>query len=232
MLRTHGRGESRVNRVAPHHDVNGPAGPLPDPAEPRRAEAVANEASSPRQGMLRRGIRRVLADPSQAFHVLNAQLRLRRRARVPLSVRLRGRARLDGRGEVLLGDRVNMIGTTVPIELCAWKGGRIAIGEATFINYGVSISAHESVAIGRDCAIGQYVIINDNDYHDIEDKRRLPPPRPVVIEDRVWLGARVIVLKGVRIGHDSVVGAGSVVTADIPPRSIAVGMPARVVREF
>jgi acetyltransferase-like isoleucine patch superfamily enzyme len=54
----------------------------------------------------------------------------------------------------------------------------------------------------------------------------------VVIEDRVWLGARAIVLKGVRIGHDAVIGAGAVVTSDVPPRSVAVGVPARVVRQF
>lgn len=86
--------------------------------------------------------------------------------------------------------------------------------------------------MGRNCNIGQYAIINDNDYHDIQDHDRLPPSRPVIIEDRVWLGARVIVLRGVRIGHDSVVGAGSVVAKDIPPRSVAMGFPARVIELF
>jgi acetyltransferase-like isoleucine patch superfamily enzyme len=52
----------------------------------------------------------------------------------------------------------------------------------------------------------------------------------VVIEDRVWIGARAIVLKGVTIGHDSVVGAGAIVTRSIPPYSVAVGQPARVIR--
>ena len=177
-------------------------------------------------------VRRVLARPSLIVQMLNAQWRLRRAARVPLSVRLHGRAVVEGSGETIFGERVRLNGTTTRSEFVAWSGGRLEIGEGTFINYGVSISAHESVTIGRDCAIGQYTIINDNDYHDVEDKRRLPPSQPVVIEDRVWLGARVIVLKGVRIGHDAVVGAGSVVTHDIPPRSVAVGMPARVVRRI
>lgn len=181
---------------------------------------------------LRRAAQRLVRQPSLAWQVLNAQLRLGRRAEVPLTVRLIGRARVQGSGQITFGDRVLITGTTVPVEFVAWAPGRLAVGARTYINYGVSISAHQLVAIGEDCLIGQYVIINDNDYHDIVHKRRLPPSAPVVIEDRVWVGARAIVLKGVRIGHDAVIGAGAVVTSDIPPRSVAVGVPARVVRQF
>ena len=61
----------------------------------------------------------------------------------------------------------------------------------------------------------------DNDYHRIEPERRLerPPSAPIVVEDDVWLGARVIVLAGVTIGAGSCVGAGSVVTDDVPRRA-------------
>ena len=179
-----------------------------------------------------RGLRLVLQHPSLLWPLLNAQLRLGRKAQVPISVRLTGRAWVGGGGRIVFGERVRITGATVRSEFVAHPQGRIEVGEGTFLNYGVSISAHEAVSIGRECQIGQYVIINDNDYHEIEDKRRLPPSRPVVLEDRVWLGARVIVLKGVRIGHDAVIGAGSVVTRDVPPRSIAVGVPAQVVRTF
>ncbi len=204
-----------------------PDAPMPLP----HLDGHAEPSLVPRSRERVRGLRRVLAEPGLALQLLNAQIRLRR-ARVPISVRLLGRARAFGKGQIVFGDRVRLIGTTVPVEFVAHRGGRIEVGAGTFINYGVSVSAHELVSLGRDCNIGQYAIINDNDYHDIEDKYRLPPSRPVVIEDRVWLGARVIVLSGVRIGHDSVIGAGSVVTRDIPPRSVAVGMPARVVRQF
>jgi maltose O-acetyltransferase len=172
------------------------------------------------------------AEPALALQLINAQRRLARQARVPMSVRLLGRARAFGRGRIVFGDRVRLIGTTVPLEFVAHPGGSISIGDGTFINYGVSISAHERVSIGRDCNIGQYTIINDNDYHDIEDHYRLPASQPVEIGDRVWLGARVIVLRGVHIGHDSAIGAGSVVTKDIPPRSVAAGVPARVFRQI
>lgn len=151
---------------------------------------------------------------------------------MPFSTGLRGRVQVERAGEIVLGERVFLRATVAPIEFVAKPGGRIEIGDGAFINYGASITAYEAVRIGRDCNIGHYVFICDNDEHDIYDKRAIPPSRPVILEDRVWLGTRVQVLKGVRIGHDSVVGAGSVVTSDIPPRSIAVGSPARILRHF
>ena len=182
---------------------------------------------------LSRGLRRVLRDPAALRAVLNARLRLRGVTRLPRSVRLAGRARIENpgrRGRIELGERVNLIGRITPLEIAVRPGGRITIGDGAFINYGVSISAHAAVTIGAGCQIGQYVIIQDNDYHDLIDKRVLPPSRPVVIEDRVWIGARAIVLRGVRIGHDAVVGAGSVVTRDVPPWTVVAGVPARPVR--
>jgi maltose O-acetyltransferase len=125
-----------------------------------------------------------------------------------------------------------MDGDITPVELLAQPGGLIEVGDATFINYGTSISAHQRVTIGRACHLGHYVFIFDNDYHDVENKLTLPESRPVVIEDRAWLGTRATVLKGVRIGHDAVIGAGSVVTRDVPPCSVAAGVPARIVRRF
>lgn len=180
------------------------------------------------------GVKRVLRQPSLLWPILNAQLRLGRRARIPFSVRLNGKAQAKGGGEISVGDRTRIIGTMVPVELVAWPGGRLEIGERCSINYGTSIAANQSISIGNGCYIGQYAIINDNDYHGvgIEERDKMPDSEPVVLEDGVWLGARVIVLKGVRIGHDAVIGAGSVVMRDIPPRTVAVGHPARVVREF
>jgi maltose O-acetyltransferase len=66
----------------------------------------------------------------------------------------------------------------------------------------------------------------------VEDKSWDTTGQPIVLEDRVWLANRSIVLKGVTIGHDAVVAAGAVVTRDVPPRTVVAGNPARVVREF
>jgi maltose O-acetyltransferase len=72
----------------------------------------------------------------------------------------------------------------------------------------------------------------DNDFHRIEPDRRdeMPDSAPIVLGENVWVGGRVIVLNGVTIGRDSVIGAGSVVSSDIPPRSVAAGVPAKVIR--
>lgn len=127
-----------------------------------------------------------------------------------------------------------MVGHVVPIELAVDDGAELVIGDRTFVNYGVSIGATKSVVIGADCNLGPYVNIVDSDFHGLEPERRhaRPTPHQVQIGDNVWLGVRVIVLPGVSIGDDSVIGAGSVVTGNIPPRSLAVGAPARVIRSL
>jgi maltose O-acetyltransferase len=80
--------------------------------------------------------------------------------------------------------------------------------------------------------IGTHVMIIDNDFHDLVDHDLMPEPRPVVIGDGAWIGNRAIVLPGVTIGARAVVGAGSVVMTDIPPRTLAMGNPARVIKRL
>lgn len=177
-----------------------------------------------------KNVTKLLRQPAELLPILRARLSLWRAHQAPISVRVWGRVLVGGGGRIEFGRRVRIFGTAVRSEFMAWPGARLSIGDGTFINYGVSISACLSVTIGSDCQIGQYTIINDNDYHDVVDKTTIPRSGPVVIGDRVWLGARVIINKGVTVGDDAVIGAGSVVTHDIPARSIAAGVPARVVR--
>lgn len=112
-------------------------------------------------------------------------------------------------------------------RLWAHKGGRLSIGNGTYLNRGTEVIAWESVSIGRDCMIGWDCVIMDTDLHPVGDR----PLRnaPVVLQDRVWLGCRVIVLKGVTIGEGAIVSAGSIVTRDVPPYTVVAGEPARVV---
>jgi maltose O-acetyltransferase len=158
--------------------------------------------------------------------MLNAQLGMRG---VPLSTRLTGRARI--KGKVIFGQGITFIGTIVPVDLLAHPGARIEIGDHSFINYGVAIEARELVSIGRDCALGHYVRIMDNNQHDLMFHEALPPSAPVTLEDHVWIGSHSLILPGVRIGHHAVIGAGSVVTRHIRPCSVAVGNPARIIRD-
>lgn len=138
-----------------------------------------------------------------------------------------------GEGGMKIGNRVQIVSTIAKTELVA-ANGLLEIGDGTFINYGCSIAANKLVRIGKNCNIGTYVIMMDNDFHRLEPERRyeFPESEPIILENNVWLGARVIVLKGVTIGEGSVIGAGSVVTKDIPPRSLAAGMPAKILREL
>jgi acetyltransferase-like isoleucine patch superfamily enzyme len=145
-----------------------------------------------------------------------------------------GKAAVHNDGTMVVGNRVRLVGSPVPLEFGVTQNARLTIGDNCFINYGTSIAATQSVSIGSGANIGTYVIIMDNDFHRIEPERRdeRPPSKPVVIEDNVWIGARAIVLPGVTIGAGSVVAAGAVVAQDVPPRSIVGGVPARVIRSI
>lgn len=178
----------------------------------------------------RRLLGKALRQPGAVARVLWSRWRLRRCAHVGHLPRIYGKLRLLSWGRVTIGDKLLLMGTLVPCELVAQPNGVLEIGDNVFINYGVSISAHQHIRIGNRCQIGNWSILMDNDYHSTTDAHRPSESAPIILEDEVWLGARVIVLKGVTIGRGAVIGAGSVVTRDVPPRSLAVGAPARVVR--
>lgn len=111
--------------------------------------------------------------------------------------------------------------------------GRVSIGDYTVINPGVRIGSGHSVELGKNVILASNVYITDTDWHGRYDRVfSAGGHAPIVIEDNVWLSERVIVGKGVRIGENSIVGAGSIVVNDIPKNSIAAGNPARVVREL
>lgn len=164
--------------------------------------------------------------------VLLGMWHLRQCTRVGRLPRVYGRPRITNLGEILIGDKFLFFSSTVRSEMVTYPGGRLEIGSNVFVNYGASLSAHLLVRIGDGCQIGSYACMMDNDYHRVEDRRQPGESRPIVLGRNVWLGVRVIVLKGVTIGDNAVVGAGSVVTRDIPANSLAAGMPARVIRTF
>ena len=182
----------------------------------------------------------MLASPSElADYWQNGQALLRahwylRTATLGSRVRVWGQPHIRNQGTLVVGPRVRLMSVVAKLEIGVGPEGRLEIGEGTFINHGTSIAATESVSIGPYCNIGTYVLIMDNDFHRIEPERRneWPESAPIIIEENVWLGAKAVVLRGVTIGGGSVVGAGSVVVNDIPARSLAVGVPARVVRKL
>lgn len=96
---------------------------------------------------------------------------------------------------------------------------------------------HDNLTIGNNVKIGACVLLIDTDTHPIDYEVRRTSNEgtksaPIVIEDDVWIGAHSIVLKGVTIGARSIIGAGSVVTKDIPSDCIAAGNPCKVIRKI
>jgi acetyltransferase-like isoleucine patch superfamily enzyme len=145
--------------------------------------------------------------------------------------------------EIKLGDDVlvnsrtesNSAGLPHPSILAALSPqSSIVIGDGTGIS-GASISARCSITIGKKVLIGAGACIWDNDFHPLDAQLRREHPTdnalgsPINIEDDVFIGARALILKGVRIGRGAVVGAGSVVTRDVQAENIVAGNPARVV---
>lgn len=128
-----------------------------------------------------------------------------------------------------------------PVKFVVGRNARIQIGDNCDLN-GVAITGYQSVVIGNRVQIGAAGLITDSDLHPIDmDNRRkqmLGEPFPidqvakaaVVIEDDVWIGFNVLILKGVRIGRGAIVGAGSVVTKDVPAFCVVAGNPAKVIK--
>ena len=115
-------------------------------------------------------------------------------------------------------------------------GGNIIIGNDVAFNMGVNLNSAGggTIDIGADCLIGPGVLMRTAD-HIFSDpnnqiRKQGHDPKNIIIEDDCWLGANVIVLGGVRIGKGSVIGAGSIVTKNIPSMSVAVGVPAKVIK--
>lgn len=142
----------------------------------------------------------------------------------------------DQRTEIL-GELLGSIGEgswIMPRFQCDY-GVYISIGTNTFLNYDAILLDCAPITIGNDVSIGPRAQLLTA-LHPVEDHRarreRWESAEPIMIGDNVWLGGGVIVCPGVEIGKNSVIGAGSVVTKDIPDHVLAVGNPCRVIRDI
>lgn len=132
----------------------------------------------------------------------------------------------------------NSIGLIQPCVFnIATSGSKIQIGNNVGIS-GSTINATTSITIGNNVLIGSGCIITDTDSHPLyhedrnAERNEKTQKAPIVIEDNCFIGARSIILKGVTIGEGSVVGAGSVVSKDVPPHCVVCGNPAKVVKSL
>jgi acetyltransferase-like isoleucine patch superfamily enzyme len=103
------------------------------------------------------------------------------------------------------------------------------LGERVFINTGATVVANHSIVVGDDCLIGDLVAIFDTDFHLLEPSRPIRTA-PVRLGANVWVGRSATILPGVTIGDHAVIAAGSIVTGDVPPKTLVAGVPARPIR--
>ena len=147
---------------------------------------------------------------------------------------------------VVLGDHVSCY---AGCSFAIGEKGTCSVGNFTLMN-GALVMAEERIEIGSYCLISWNVGIADSDFHPLEAVQRLidaralapffkdRPPRPalhtapVIIADNVWIGMNAVILKGVTIGENSVVAAGSVVSKSVPPNTVVAGNPAVTIKEL
>lgn len=158
---------------------------------------------------------------------------------------INGRLRLYGKGCLVLGDnvrinsdyRMNPIGGNTFTSFYIKDKAVLSIGDNTGMS-NAAVYASQKIEIGKNVKIGGSVKIYDTDFHSINYQERAMKKDPgikslpVCIGNDVFIGAHSIILKGVSIGDRSVVGAGSVVTKNIPPDELWAGVPARFIKKL
>lgn len=136
----------------------------------------------------------------------------------------------------LLGELLGSVGEDVVVRprLSCDYGSNVHIGAGTFVNYDAVLLDVVEIRIGAACQIASRVqlLTATHPVDPVARRAGWESGVPITLEDNVWLGGGVTVLPGVSVGRDTVVGAGAVVTRDLPAGVVAVGNPARVVREI
>jgi len=133
-----------------------------------------------------------------------------------------------------IGKNVTMVAgdgfrTTLTTTKMHGVAGSITIGDNVLVMNGVRVSSANKIVIGDDCMLANFCYLMDADWHDIYDRTYSPGRNaPIILERGVWVGDSAIVCKGVHIGENSIVGAGSVVRHDVPANVIVTGNPAKV----
>jgi acetyltransferase-like isoleucine patch superfamily enzyme len=131
--------------------------------------------------------------------------------------------------------RSNPLGSNHPVILATWQAGACLEVGSDFAMTGGAICSAERITIGNNVGVGANTTIIDTDFHSFNPVERLMTPliaktAPITIEDGAFIGMNCLILKGVTIGQDSIIGAGSVVSRDVPPHVVVAGNPAQVIK--
>jgi acetyltransferase-like isoleucine patch superfamily enzyme len=130
-------------------------------------------------------------------------------------------------GKISVGDFTIHSGSTVVVM----KNALLTMGSG-YVNRNTTIVCSKEITIGHDVAIAQNVVIRDSDIHTFieEPNKERENTLPIKIGNHVWIGTNSIILKGVEIGDNAVIAAGSIVTRNVPANSLAAGNPAKVIK--
>jgi acetyltransferase-like isoleucine patch superfamily enzyme len=167
-----------------------------------------------------------------ASDLARARLYLRQADSVAPDVRVVGRPLIRNDGRLTIGDRCYLRSIVGPIELTVGVGAVLTIGPDTHINSATTMCAFRSIELGARVEIAPYVSIYDTNFHQVYDRNALPAPKPVVVEDDVWLCTKSTILPGVRVGRGAIVSAHALVTEDVEPFTVVSGVPAQLVRRL
>jgi acetyltransferase-like isoleucine patch superfamily enzyme len=149
----------------------------------------------------------------------------------PKNLDISGPCVIHGGGKFVVGQNVSLRATPrLPIELFCAPGAVLTLEDGCFLNQGVRVVCCQEIIIGEYSLFGDESVIMDCDFHGVGDSPA--KTAPVIVEQGVWVGTRAIIIKGVTLGTGCVVGAGAVVTRSVPSRSLVVGNPARIVRQW
>jgi acetyltransferase-like isoleucine patch superfamily enzyme len=142
---------------------------------------------------------------------------------------LRALPLICNKGKITAGNNLTILSWLYPVVISADTGGNINIGDSVVLNQGASLWSRIKISIGDSTIIGTQAMIIDSDGHGLDGEEEMK--RPITIGRHVWVGSRAIILKGVNIGDNAVIGAGSIVTKDVPANSFVAGQPAKVISE-
>lgn len=109
-------------------------------------------------------------------------------------------------------------------------GRNLRFGKRVFVNAGCKFQDQGGITIGDDVLVGHNCVIATLNHAEEPDRRGDLIPAPVVVGDKVWIGANVTILPGVTIGEGAIIAAGAVVTKDVAPRTVVAGVPARAIK--
>lgn len=154
-------------------------------------------------------------------------------------MRCAGSIRIGNNVTFIADTRSNRVGLTNPVVLETWGDGEIEIGDFSG-GSSVVISSRSKVTIGRRVLLGGNARVFDHDFHALDSMLRRNPDedrchiksRPVIIGDDVLIGTNATILKGVTVGDRAIIGAGSVVSRDVPDDEVWAGNPARFIKKL